>query len=163
VLSRAEALLADESEAEPLFERAVRNSGEDRWPFERANAQLEYGAWLRRRHRALDARTQLRAAVATFDRIGAVSWSRAAARELRAAGVHLDRPDDATARWAQLTAQEREIVTLAAKGLTNREIGGTLFLSPRTVSAHLYHAFPKLGVTSRAQLRDIVDRFRDGR
>lgn len=46
---------------------------------------------------------------------------------------------------------------LAAAGLTNREIGQQLYLSPRTVSSHLYHAFPKLGVTSRAQLKDAIE------
>ena len=49
------------------------------------------------------------------------------------------------------------IVQLAAAGLTNREIGQQLYLSPRTVSSHLYHAFPKLGVTSRAQLKDAIE------
>ena len=46
---------------------------------------------------------------------------------------------------------------LAATGLSNREIGEALFLSPRTVGTHLHHAFPKLGVTTRGRLRDVVD------
>ncbi|WP_240197057.1 helix-turn-helix domain-containing protein [Nonomuraea lactucae] len=46
---------------------------------------------------------------------------------------------------------------LAARGLTNREIGERLLLSPRTVSSHLYRSFPKLGVTARSQLRDLVE------
>jgi DNA-binding CsgD family transcriptional regulator len=41
---------------------------------------------------------------------------------------------------------------MAADGLTNEEIGRRLFLSRRTVASHLYRVFPKLGVTSRAQL-----------
>jgi DNA-binding CsgD family transcriptional regulator len=45
---------------------------------------------------------------------------------------------------------------MAASGMTNPEIGAALYLSPRTVSTHLYRAYPKLGVTSRAQLRDVV-------
>ena len=52
----------------------------------------------------------------------------------------------------QLTAQELQIAQLAAQGLSNREIGQRLFLSHRTVSTHLYRAFPKLGITSRAEL-----------
>ena len=52
----------------------------------------------------------------------------------------------------QLTAQELQIAQLAAGGLSNREIGQRLFLSHRTVSTHLYRAFPKLGITSRAEL-----------
>lgn len=51
-----------------------------------------------------------------------------------------------------LTAQEREVVRLAAAGASNRDIAAQLFLSPRTVGYHLYKAFPKLGITSRAQL-----------
>ena len=46
----------------------------------------------------------------------------------------------------ELTAQQRQIVRLASDGLTNREIGDRLFLSPRTVSSHLYRSYPKLGV-----------------
>ncbi|WP_405883229.1 helix-turn-helix transcriptional regulator [Streptomyces sp. NBC_01136] len=56
-----------------------------------------------------------------------------------------------------LTVQERQIAQLAATGLTNKEIGAKLFLSPRTVSSHLYRIFPELGITSRAALRDALD------
>jgi DNA-binding NarL/FixJ family response regulator len=45
---------------------------------------------------------------------------------------------------------------MAAEGLTNREIGQRLYLSHRTVGSHLYRIFPKLGVTSRNQLRTVV-------
>ena len=45
---------------------------------------------------------------------------------------------------------------LAATGLSNKEIGERLFLSPRKVSAHVYRIFPKLGITSRAALRDAL-------
>jgi ATP/maltotriose-dependent transcriptional regulator MalT len=157
VVCRAKALIADDEEAGALYERSVQEPRASLWPMEQANAQLEYGVWLRRQHRAADARHQLRSARQTFARLGAVAWAQAAEAELRAAGVHLDDPDRRTSRWSDLTSQEREIVVLAAKGMTNRRIGETLFLSPRTVGAHLYHAFPKLGVTSRTQLRDIVE------
>jgi len=56
----------------------------------------------------------------------------------------------------ELTPQQRQIVRLASHGLTNREIGDRLFLSPRTVSSHLYRSYPKLGVASRHQLRDVI-------
>jgi len=55
-----------------------------------------------------------------------------------------------------LTPQQREIATLAAAGLTNKQIGERLYLSHRTVATHLYQIFPKLGVTSRAALRDAL-------
>ena len=45
---------------------------------------------------------------------------------------------------------------LAVEGLTNREIGERLLLSPRTVSSHLYRSFPKLGISDRHQLRDVI-------
>ncbi len=86
--------------------------------------------------------------------MGARPWAEVAANELRAAGVTAAQP--APSAWASLTSQEREVVRLAAAGLTNKEIGAGLLLSARTVSTHLYRAFPKLGVASRAQLRDLV-------
>jgi DNA-binding NarL/FixJ family response regulator len=45
-----------------------------------------------------------------------------------------------------------QVVRLVAGGLSNREVAGQLFLSPRTVEYHLYKAYPKLGVSSRAEL-----------
>jgi DNA-binding CsgD family transcriptional regulator len=57
---------------------------------------------------------------------------------------------------ASLTPQQRQIALLAAAGHTNKEIAARLFLSPRTVSTHLYQVFPKLGITSRAALRDAL-------
>jgi DNA-binding CsgD family transcriptional regulator len=58
----------------------------------------------------------------------------------------------------ELTPQQRQIVRLASDGLTDREIGDRLFLSPRTVSSHLYRSYPRLGVASRHQLRDVIAR-----
>jgi DNA-binding NarL/FixJ family response regulator len=46
---------------------------------------------------------------------------------------------------------------MAAEGLTNREIGQRLYLSHRTVGVHLYRIFPKLGISSRAQLRGVLE------
>jgi len=152
-LARARALLAPDPE--PFHLEATSNPAGAQWPFELANARLEYGVWLRRRHRATAARTQLQAAYEVFERLGARAWADLARTELRAAGVSTTAP--VSSAWTDLTAQERQVVRLAASGLTNREIGASLYLSPRTVSAHLYNAFPKLGVTARSQLRDIVE------
>jgi DNA-binding NarL/FixJ family response regulator len=66
-------------------------------------------------------------------------------------------PDEGDA-LGELTPQQRQIVRLASDGLTNREIGDRLFLSPRTVGSHLYRSFPKLGVADRHQLRDVIAR-----
>ena len=57
---------------------------------------------------------------------------------------------------AALTPWQRQIAQIAAVGHTNKEIVARLYLSPRTVAAHLYQAFPKLGITSRAVLRDAL-------
>jgi DNA-binding NarL/FixJ family response regulator len=89
--------------------------------------------------------------------LGAHPWVARAGQELRATGSH--RPGTPPGPGTPLTPQQREIAQLAAAGLTNKEIGEHLFLSPRTVSTHLYQLFPKLGVSSRAALRDALDRF----
>ena len=85
-----------------------------------------------------------------FDIVGAAAWAELARTELRAAGERRD--DDAPVADLVLSPQELEIAKLAADGLSNREIGQRLLLSHRTVGAHLYRIFPKLGITSRRQL-----------
>ena len=92
----------------------------------------------------------LRSAQITFDLIGARSWSEQARSELRAAGERTQAQEFSAQNV--LFAQELQIARLAAEGLSNREIGERLYLSPRTVGSHLYRIFPKLEITSRAQL-----------
>ncbi|MEW9553246.1 AAA family ATPase [Nonomuraea sp. NPDC050783] len=132
------------------------------WPFERARARLEYGQRLRRGRRIAAARRQLTEALTVFERLEARPWAARARAELQASGVRPDgsQPPEAArparpaepAALGRLTAQERRIVRLAARGLSNKEIGERLFLSHRTVSTHLYRIFPKLGISTRAQL-----------
>jgi DNA-binding NarL/FixJ family response regulator len=55
----------------------------------------------------------------------------------------------------RLTPQEVQVARLAAEGMSNKEIGSRLFMSPRTVESHLYRIFPKLGIGSRADLRGL--------
>ncbi|GHC79280.1 hypothetical protein GCM10010349_61120 [Streptomyces flavofungini] len=87
-----------------------------------------------------------------FEQVEAAPWAERARAELRATGESRSpqRPDHLTA--ARLTPQERQVVRLAATGMSNRDIGAHLFLSPRTVGYHLYNAYPKLGVASRGDL-----------
>ena len=152
-LRLARALLAADDEAEGLFEVALR-ADLGSWPLLRSRTQLAYGEWLRRHRRSLESRDHLRAARDMFDALGAIPWGERARRELRAAG-EASRHRDPDAR-DQLTPHELQIAQLAAEGLTNREIGQRLYLSHRTVSSHLHRIFPKLGVTSRSELRVAV-------
>ncbi|MGW1802451.1 helix-turn-helix transcriptional regulator, partial [Streptomyces sp. NPDC001984] len=149
----AAALAADDDDAGALFEAALSLPEAARWPWEHARIQLAYGQWLRRT-RGPRARTHLRSALETFDRIGAKAMADWARNELRASGVGTIRPDTPT---STLTAQERQIAELAATGLTNKQIGERLFLSHRTVGSHLHRLFPKLGITSRAALRTALE------
>ena len=123
--------------------------------------QLLCGERLRRARAAKESRSHLAAALEIFERLGARPWASRAASELRATGQIKARADQ-PARDS-LTPQERAIALLAAAGLTNKEIGQRLFMSHRTVGAHLYQIFPELGITSRAALRDaLASQPRDG-
>jgi DNA-binding CsgD family transcriptional regulator len=153
-LRYANAVLADDRDAESLYENAM-TVGAVGWPYYAARAQLAYGAWLRRQHRMTESRAPLREAAQSFEALGLLRFVERARRELRASGeARRRRVPEA---WAQLTPQELQIAQLAAAGLSNREIGERLYLSHRTVGSHLYRLFPKLGVTSRTQLRNALD------
>ncbi|MET8329450.1 helix-turn-helix transcriptional regulator, partial [Streptomyces sp. NPDC005181] len=116
----------------------------------RARLHLHHGRWLRRHRRNVDARTPLRLARDAFDRIGAQPWAEMAREQLRATGESSGRRHANTSE--QLSAHETQIAVLASQGLTNREIGQRLFISHRTVGAHLYQIYPRLGITSRGML-----------
>jgi len=153
-LRYARPLLADE-DAEALFQTAL-DADLTGWPYDRARLLLAYGSWLRRHRRIAEARAPLRAARDGFDALGAIAWGERARQELRASGeTSRQRTSGA---WDQLTPQEAQIAQMAAEGLTNRQIGQQLYLSHRTVGSHLYRIFPKLEITSRAQLRAVLDR-----
>jgi DNA-binding CsgD family transcriptional regulator len=153
-LSYARAVLADEHDAEELFQDALR-ADLVRWPWLRAKIELAYGSWLRRRRRVAQSRPYLRSAQTVFDLIGACSWAEQARAELRAAGERAAAPTPAA--LSALSAQELQIAILAAQGLSNREIGQRLYLSPRTVGSHLYRIFPKLDISSRNELASRLD------
>jgi ATP/maltotriose-dependent transcriptional regulator MalT len=141
--------LATDDEAQEVFEEALSRDL-TAWPFIRARLELAYGEWLRRHRRRRESRAPLRAARDAFDALGVDPWAERARRELRASGESSRRRRrDAL---DELTPQELQIVQMAARGLSNREIAQQLYLSHRTIESHLYRVFPKLGVTSRAQL-----------
>jgi ATP/maltotriose-dependent transcriptional regulator MalT len=148
-LRHARALVADDADADARFQAGLE-ADLTRWPFDRARLLLAYGAWLRRQRRVAESRAPLRAARDGFDALGLVSWGERARQELRASG------ETSRARTIeasdQLSPQELQIARMAAEGLTNREIGQKLYLSHRTIGAHLRRIFPKLGVASRRHL-----------
>jgi ATP/maltotriose-dependent transcriptional regulator MalT len=149
-LLHARALLArNDQEAAARFDAAL-SADLTHWPFQRARLVLAYGQWLRRQRRIAESRDSLREARDAFDAMGCAAWGDNARRELRASGESSLRRGP-TAR-DQLTAQELQIAQLAAQGLSNREIGQRLYLSHRTIGTHLYHVFPKLGITGRGEL-----------
>lgn len=119
-------------------------------PFESARTRLAYGSALRRSRRRVDARTPLREALVTFERLGAVPWADRAAAELEATGETALRRGAGVI--AALTPQERQIATLLSQGRTSREAAVALFLSPKTVEYHLRHVYIKLGIHSREDL-----------
>jgi DNA-binding CsgD family transcriptional regulator len=151
----ARAVLADDGEAERRYREGLATDL-TRWPWVRARIQFAYGAWLRRHRRVVESREPLRQALSVFGQIGARTWAEQAQTELRAAGDRQIVPVSASPEL--LSPQELQIARMAAQGLSNREIGQQLFLSPRTIGSHLYRIFPKLDITSRNQLAAMLSR-----
>ena len=148
VEARCRALLSDD---ESLYQESVERLARSRAAVELARSHLLYGEWLRRENRRVDAREQLRAAHDMFGRMGAGAFAERARRELSATGETARKRTVETVN--ELTAQEAQVARLAAQGCTNPEIGALLFISPRTVEYHLHKVFPKLGISSRRELR----------
>jgi ATP/maltotriose-dependent transcriptional regulator MalT len=151
-LMYAQALLADDDEAEAVFEAALDEDLAS-WPLYRARLLLQYGMWLRRRRKISQARMPLRAARDSLAALGATAWMERARQELRASRETQHNGPEAR---LDLTEQELQIAAMAAQGLSNREIAQRLYISPRTVGSHLYRIFPKLGVTSRTHLSMVL-------
>ena len=151
-VAHCRALLADVAEeADSMFQEALAEHAHGERAFERARTELAYGASLRRRRRRVDAREHLRAALETFDTLDAMPWSSRARSELRASGeTARARREQPTS--AELTPQEHQVAKFVSQGLSNREVGAQLFLSPRTVDFHLRNVFAKLGISSRTEL-----------
>ena len=147
--ARCRSQLADGNARAEECLKAVELLGERR-PFDVARTKLLLGEHLRRNSMPLAAREHLRSAWKTFELLDAAPWADLARAELRAAG-ETTRPRDPAA-LAQLTPQELQVAQFAGQGLSNKEIGTQLFLSPRTVEYHLRKVFMKLGIASRVEL-----------
>ena len=148
VEARCRALLSDD---ESFYRESVERLARSRAVVELARSRLLYGEWLRRENRRVDAREQLRAAHEMFSRMGAAAFAERARRELAATGETVRKRTVET--LDELTTQEAQVARLAAQGRTNPEIGALLFISARTVEYHLHKVFPKLGISSRRELR----------
>ena len=153
VVERYRGMLAAEVDYDAIFARAIGYHASSAMPFEHARTQLCYGQRLRRSGRRVEARTQLREALSTFESLRASPWQQRAERELTGSGEHLRR-GPSTDR-DQLTPQELQIARLIAAGATNREAAAGLFLSPKTIETHLTRIYRKLGLRSRSQLATV--------
>jgi DNA-binding CsgD family transcriptional regulator len=154
VEARAQAIMADPTDAEELHHHAIELLGRTPFRTELARAHLLHGEWLRREGRRLDARDQLRTAHLMFTSMGAEAFAARAGRELLATGETARKRTDESRD--ELTAQETQIARLARDGLSNADIGARLFISPRTVEYHLHKVFIKLGISTRAHLDRVL-------
>ncbi|WP_207928775.1 LuxR family transcriptional regulator [Actinomadura sp. 6K520] len=151
--ARSRALITAGPAAEEHYLEGIGQLGASTMVGHLARTHLVYGEWLRRERRRQDAREQLRIAHELLVNMGAEAFAARAARELRAAGEH---PRKRTAQPTDaLTPHELQIARLVATGATSREVAAQLFLSPRTIEAHLRNIFRKLDITSRRQLKDL--------
>jgi DNA-binding CsgD family transcriptional regulator len=160
--ARAAAMLAEGVAAERLHREAIErlsrvNARESQTL---ARAHLLYGEWLRRQHRRVDAREQLRLAHTMLGGMCAEAFAERARRELQATGETVRKRSVET--LDDLTPQEAQVARLAAGGQTNPEIGAQLFLSPRTVEWHLGKVFSKLGISSRKELASALPDIANG-
>ena len=152
--ARCRGLLAGADELDAYFARATELHRTTPTPFELARSELCFGEQLRRHGRRVDARQPLRSALEAFEQLGAEAWAERARVELGASGETARRRDPAAA--GQLTPQELQVALVVSQGATNREAGAALFLSPKTIEAHLGRIYRKLDVRSRTELARLL-------
>jgi DNA-binding CsgD family transcriptional regulator len=153
--ARCRGLLTDDG-FEADFARAIELHEALGAPFEIARTELCFGERLRRTRRRKEARTVLRTAIERFERVGAAPWAQRANNELRASGETVQ--PGAVIATNELSPQELQVALAVAKGATNREAGAALFLSPKTIEAHLGRVYRKLEIRSRTELAALLAR-----
>jgi DNA-binding NarL/FixJ family response regulator len=102
----------------------------------------------------------LESALGGYRRIGAVPDRDRALGRMRALGIRRGSRDahrGVDSGWSSLTASEVRIAGLVREGLTNREIGTRLFVSPRTVQTHVSHILQKTGLRSRVEIARVAE------
>jgi DNA-binding CsgD family transcriptional regulator len=134
--------------AEEGFQKALAHNAAVPMPLAEAETLIAYGRFLRHTGRPTRARAVLHQALKVLEATGAGRLQAIAREELAGAGGRRARAGPAD----RLTEKETQVAELAAKGLTNTEIAGALFISPRTVGHHLSSVYRKLGTSSRRQL-----------
>jgi DNA-binding CsgD family transcriptional regulator len=154
-LARIRGMLAERDTYDAAFASSRTQLEQLGMRFESARTDLCWGERLRRDGRRKDSREHLRAALETFEELGARPWAERARTELRASGESIRR---ASHDRDYLTARELQVVLQAVDGKTNREVGAALFLSPKTVDIHLTRAYRKLGIHSRTELEGALAR-----
>jgi ATP/maltotriose-dependent transcriptional regulator MalT len=154
--ARCRALLSDGVIADDLYREAIERLSRTELRPELARAHLLYGEWLRREHRRLEAREQLRDAYDQLTTIGMEAFAERARMELLATGEKVRKRTVETRD--ELTAQEWQIARLVHDGLSNAEIGARMFLSPRTIEWHLRKIYTKLAIHSRRELTSALTR-----
>jgi DNA-binding CsgD family transcriptional regulator len=140
------AAAGDVAAAEAALERAVAAHERLPMPLERGRSLLALGRIRRRARKRLAAKAALEEALALFEAAGSPRWAEQATAEIDALGLRAGGSPD------ELTASEERVARLAASGLTNREVAATLYVSQKTVEAHLARVYRKLGIRSRAEL-----------
>jgi DNA-binding CsgD family transcriptional regulator len=155
VEARSRALVSDGDTAERCYRESIERLGRTRARVDLARAHLQYGEWLRRQRRRIDARAQLRIAHEMLEAMGMEAFGERARRELQATG-ETTRKRGVADGDQELTAQEAQIARMARDGLSNPEIAARMFISARTVQYHLRKVFTKLGIESRNQLDRVL-------
>lgn len=123
-----------------------------------ASAAEDAGNELACGQRSAEAVDQLNAAFDTYTDCAATADAHRVGRALRRLGVERRMVTHTRAKsgWNSLTESELTVVHLIAEGATNRAVAQQLHLSPNTVKTHLHNAFAKLGITSRAELKQFL-------
>ncbi len=156
--ARGRGLLAaargDTAGALACFQQALQEHKRVPRPFDLARTLRAQGMVLRRDKQKAAAKAALEHALGIFQRLGAPLWTDTTKAELDRVGLRPAAP----VRVSGLTAAEAQVAELVAAGRTNREVAGELFMSPKTVEAHLSRIYRKLGVRSRAELANKLAR-----
>jgi DNA-binding CsgD family transcriptional regulator len=139
-----------------LLEQAVSVLAQTEGRLDHALALIEFGALLRRSGSRAAAREPLRAGMDLAARCGATTYADRAHAELVAAGSRPRRDRRYLTGPESLTAGEFRVATLAAEGLTNREIAQRLYVTQAAVQFHLRNTFRKLDIRARGDIAAVL-------